>query len=738
MEMGTRELSESGTHCVIDFGISELKQLTVWYSIPLVVHVRLPQPQSRYRRRQHGGRREKMQVEGINAPSSTLQTLNFLKKMDFRTKPESVYCMFGHCSCLSQATAATNSAARHSAERSPFTSSVCLFNCKIQRRKKKKHILQPRYPPRKMVACSACNAIFLSEPELLRHISNFHRNDASVNMRCGVEGCPKTFTNEHFDYVGHRNIVLGARVLQSGTESTLVKDSFIYIPIIDTLKPIVDDLKHLENGIVLENGRKMFAYLAAFTGDNLGLHAIGGFKEGFKAYRPCRFCLATQTCLTIEVLQEDPAQKRIVTARKSTNEILKQQADIISALDEDSFVAPGSPDGRSTPLLPGDIQPQPLIEPSVNEISIHIVPNENLVILPDQPNENSISLNNTDSIVTSENPGSNTSQSAVSLTRAIIVREVASRIRGAGIRVDSYKVERVAEAVVARFPILADAVGSGLSYVNSRAGGPSAAGGQRAKQSRLAEIDDAKRRNEIADQDLAIESGKESPNLERIKNLLDCNRTHRISFGKKADSKSYLQKYQCFYLKPVVNQNTQILLANIHKLMRAGITTNENTKLVLQLFPAGTVIESTRPAASDPPRLIAVGDATDELSISCYVDNRALFVTKSPMEAMILLLASYWVFQVNFPSEAKAPLLLLVCCTAGTKHVTAQPCCWADVAHNSRAVLVYAASRRWLASKPQRLARKPRRLPPQSYFEAVRWLICQRAYSLPPNIQYGH
>jgi hypothetical protein len=70
--------------------------------------------------------------------------------------------------------------------------------------------------------------------------------------------------------------------------------------------------------------------------------------------------------------------------------------------------------------------------------------------------------------------------------------------------------------------------------------------------------------------------------------------------------------------------------------------------------------------------LIAVGEATDCLSISCYVDNRAVFVTQSAVEAMLLLLATYWVFQVNFPSEAKAPLLLLVCCTAGTKHVASQ------------------------------------------------------------------
>lgn len=31
--------------------------------------------------------------------------------------------------------------------------------------------------------------------------------------------------------------------------------------------------------------------IATFVADNLGSHAVGGFKEGFRALRPCRHCM---------------------------------------------------------------------------------------------------------------------------------------------------------------------------------------------------------------------------------------------------------------------------------------------------------------------------------------------------------------------------------------------------------------------------------------------------------------
>ena len=41
--------------------------------------------------------------------------------------------------------------------------------------------------------------------------------------------------------------------------------------------------------------------IATFSGDNLGSHAVGGFKEGGSALRPCRHCMVVGTELNIHV-----------------------------------------------------------------------------------------------------------------------------------------------------------------------------------------------------------------------------------------------------------------------------------------------------------------------------------------------------------------------------------------------------------------------------------------------------
>ncbi len=63
------------------------------------------------------------------------------------------------------------------------------------------------------------------------------------------------------------------------------------------LKPIVDELKKLEQGVEIVNkgeSRTFFGTLAILTADNLASHAVGGFKLGFsKGFRKCRYCLGT-------------------------------------------------------------------------------------------------------------------------------------------------------------------------------------------------------------------------------------------------------------------------------------------------------------------------------------------------------------------------------------------------------------------------------------------------------------
>jgi hypothetical protein len=63
------------------------------------------------------------------------------------------------------------------------------------------------------------------------------------------------------------------------------------------LRPIVDDLKKLEEGVLMTIRGKQVTVrgtLAAVIADNLGSHQIGGFKIGFsKGFRKCRFCMGT-------------------------------------------------------------------------------------------------------------------------------------------------------------------------------------------------------------------------------------------------------------------------------------------------------------------------------------------------------------------------------------------------------------------------------------------------------------
>ena len=50
-----------------------------------------------------------------------------------------------------------------------------------------------------------------------------------------------------------------------------------------------------------EGPMHMRGSIASFVGDNLGSQAIGGFKEGGSALRPCRHCMVTRTELSSKV-----------------------------------------------------------------------------------------------------------------------------------------------------------------------------------------------------------------------------------------------------------------------------------------------------------------------------------------------------------------------------------------------------------------------------------------------------
>ena len=45
--------------------------------------------------------------------------------------------------------------------------------------------------------------------------------------------------------------------------------------------------------------------IATFVADNLGSHAVGGFKEGGSALRPCRHCMVVNPELRMQVNTND-------------------------------------------------------------------------------------------------------------------------------------------------------------------------------------------------------------------------------------------------------------------------------------------------------------------------------------------------------------------------------------------------------------------------------------------------
>jgi hypothetical protein len=80
-------------------------------------------------------------------------------------------------------------------------------------------------------------------------------------------------------------------------------------------KIIIDELIYLETtGILISTNKgdvRVFFVLGLILGDNLGLHSILGFVEGFTANFPCRFCIVNKSVL-IKQVEENTALLRTV------------------------------------------------------------------------------------------------------------------------------------------------------------------------------------------------------------------------------------------------------------------------------------------------------------------------------------------------------------------------------------------------------------------------------------------
>ena len=65
------------------------------------------------------------------------------------------------------------------------------------------------------------------------------------------------------------------------------------------------------------------------------------------------------------------------------------------------------------------------------------------------------------------------------------------------------------------------------------------------------------------------------------------------------------------------------------------------------------------PAKADPPRLIAIGNVKEDITFFSYLDGTAIFSEKCPIKAVLLLLATYWVFNIEFVAESRPAFLLI-------------------------------------------------------------------------------
>jgi len=70
------------------------------------------------------------------------------------------------------------------------------------------------------------------------------------------------------------------------------------------LKPIVEDVKKLQQGVELPDGKNIKETALAFSGDNLASNEMGNFKCGFTAFKCCRRCNSTHNQIQCTVVDD--------------------------------------------------------------------------------------------------------------------------------------------------------------------------------------------------------------------------------------------------------------------------------------------------------------------------------------------------------------------------------------------------------------------------------------------------
>lgn len=90
------------------------------------------------------------------------------------------------------------------------------------------------------------------------------------------------------------------------------------------------------------------------------------------------------------------------------------------------------------------------------------------------------------------------------------------------------------------------------------------------------------------------------------------------------------------------------------------------------LLQDDTSVDSVIPPKTDPPRLIGIGDIKEDVTLFSFVDGVANFTEKCPIKTGLKLIATYWVFNIEFISEFRPAFLLIA--TALLKDEMARAC----------------------------------------------------------------
>ncbi|XP_043468336.1 uncharacterized protein LOC122502380 [Leptopilina heterotoma] len=104
------------------------------------------------------------------------------------------------------------------------------------------------------------------------------------------------------------------------------------------------------------------------------------------------------------------------------------------------------------------------------------------------------------------------------------------------------------------------------------------------------------------------------------------------------------------------NEQALILLESLPKLLPSKKPTD---KTIFKVYERGTAIEETIPPADCEPYLIGIGNPEEtDIVLMSYSDGEPIFVVTAS-EAVPLLLASFWVFNITFPHDIQRQFSLL-------------------------------------------------------------------------------